>query len=455
MRPTPLNRSARFQARRGCVRVVVLVVVWCVPALVLAQSPPDARSPASAGQGESAAAQPARSEAAAEDVQAGQEAPQMRRPAGEAAPAVPDARAALAQLEAQINAMLTPDGLVAPDAAVEGDVGDRADRLPASERLERIASRSREVARQHEGRPTIEYQARQVELRAYNALAQDAVAHDRAAEASYRLTQLRNAATRAKRADNRFAEATGGFWLLLADLTDINRNTADIAGRQAQAVSKLEAYLDAHEADATPEAIGTRVTAALIRLHTQRGDNARACELLAQLREGLPAGDAHLASLSDVAAVCELIGQRAAFEVQTLSGGAWSVAGQAGSPVLIHFYADWSPHTRPMFESIEARAAAWEAAGVSLLSVSVGPTRRGAADQPWPVAQASWTGPGPVSALDVRGLPWLVVLDERGVVRSAGQSDAVFERLDDLLESRDAAETDPPAPDTGSAGDQG
>ncbi len=344
-------------------------------------------------------------------------------------PPIDDA-AALAQLEAEIDEMLTPDGLVAPPpegGRRVGDAGTGEAATPPQKRLEQIASTSNTIARNNPDQPRVQYQAQQVEMRAYHALAQDAVVNDRAAEASYRLTQLRNAATQTRQSENRFAAATGDFWLLLADLIDINRNVAALPQRQAKATAKLEAYLTAHEVQATPEPITTQVKAALIRLHHQSGNNARACELLAELREELPADDPRRLALADAAAVCELIGEAVAIEVTTLAGERWTSA-SIEQPVLVHFYADWSPQSVALFEVLAARGEALAQAKTRRLSISIGPTTRKAGDQPWPVAESSLALDGPAQRLGVKGLPWLILLDGAGQVVAVGQSEAVIDR---------------------------
>jgi len=369
--------------------------------------------------------------------------PPPEAPPETATPPAASDQAAIAQLQAEIDAMLRPDGLVAPGSAAKDD--------EPRDRLETIASRSNRIALDNQDQPAVQYQARQVELRAYHALAQDAVIHDRAAEASYRLTQLRNAAQQTRRSDNRFAAATGDFWLLLADLIDINRNVRGVAKRQAKAASKLEAFLADHEARQTPEPITTQVKAALIRLHTQSGRNARACALLAELRQTLAADDPRLRSLADAAAVCELLGRRVPFELVTRSGGRWSNH-EPASPVLVHVYADWSPQSVAVFEALASHAEALSAAKTRVLSVSVGPTSRGADDQPWPLAEATLAEDGVLSRLGVKGLPWLVLFDAEGRITAVGQTQAVIDRALALLkEASGPVEAAEPTPEDAGA----
>ncbi|NBC11560.1 MAG: hypothetical protein GVY24_07500 [Planctomycetes bacterium] len=363
--------------------------------------------------------------------------------------------AAIAQLRAEIDAMLRPDGLVAPPSPDPGDEaeGAKPEQAPADAprtRLEQIASKSNAIARQNLDQPDVQYQAQQVELRAYHALAQDAVINDRAAEASYRLTQLRNAANQARRSDNRFATATGDFWLLLADLIDINRNVSAVAQRQTKAAAKLEAFLADHKERDTPEPITTQVKAALIRLHTQSGRNARACELLAELREQLPPEDPRLVSLADAAAVCDLIGRRVSFEVLTESGQRWSNR-ELKTPVLVHVYADWSPQSVAVFDALASHAEALSAAKTRVISISVGPTSRGEADQPWALAEATPAEDGVAARLGVKGLPWLVLFDAEGRVAAVGQTQAVIDRalaMEDAapVEAAKPSRDDPPSP---------
>jgi len=367
----------------------------------------------------------AQEQAAAPQAADQQTAEQDEAPA-QVEPAEPsDADAAVRKLRAEIDAMLTPEGLVAADDAVADGAGYDQRRR----RIAEIAATSNTIAGEHEDDPDLQYVARQNEMRAYHALAQDAAANGRPAEASYRLTQLRNAAQETRDTDNAYAPATGGYWLLVADLTDLNRAAAPVAQRQPRAIERLSAYLAAHPDGQTPEAIGTQVRMALVRLYDQAGRNAEACAQLADLRQRLDADDARLAALADVAATCERVGKPVELELDTIDGSAWSLADHAGRRVLIHVYADWAPQSKAVFEALSGSRAALAEAGVSVLSLSVGPTRRTAAQQAWPIGVASAKEGGVLDGLGVRGVPWLMVIDAEGNLARVGRTAHVIDSL--------------------------
>lgn len=347
-----------------------------------------------------------------------------------AAEASDDAAAAVLRLRAEIDAMLTPEGLVAPS--------DPQANVEQRKRIAEIAATSNTIAGSNDDNPDLQYVARQNEMRAYHALAQDAAANDRPAEASYRLTQLRNAAQETRHTDNAYAPATGDYWLLVADLTDLNRAAMPLAKRQPEAIRRLAGYLETHPDGQTPETIGTQVRMALVRLYDQAGHNPEACAALAELRDRLDAEDPRLAALADVAATCDRLGKPVAAELTTLAGETWSLADHAGRRVLIHVYADWAPRSTAVFEVLSQSHDALGEAGVDVLSVSVGPTQRTAEQQAWPVATASAKEGGVLDQLGVRGVPWLLVVNEQGELAQVARTPQVVERL--LTPPAEAAE---------------
>lgn len=337
--------------------------------------------------------------------------------AGEVAPL------SIEQLERQIGQLLTPAGMLAPAE------GPGASNLSQRQELERIAGASNRLAQSEADRSTLVVRARQVELRAYHALAQDATAGDRAAEASYRLAQLRNAAEQARGADGPEAAATADFWLLVADLTDVHRVGGSVVDRQRAAIRRLGAFLEAHEAASVPAAIDSQVRAARVRLLDEVGRNAEAAEGLGVLAERLGADDPLVVGLADVADRAAMVGREVDVSLTTVDGERLALRSLRGRRVLVHVFADSVASSTAMFEAIAAAQGRLAEAEVAVVSISAGPTVRTAAEQAWPLAVAPVEVGGPLDRLQVRGLPLLMVLDAGGRVTAVGRSEAVFASL--------------------------
>lgn len=73
-------------------------------------------------------------------------------------------------------------------------------------------------------------------------------------EVDRRLSRLRAAARRAKAIDQPTAGAVGDFWLMTADLFDVNRSALDATARRRQTRQLLEAHLEQHAAGPTAKA---------------------------------------------------------------------------------------------------------------------------------------------------------------------------------------------------------
>ncbi len=83
------------------------------------------------------------------------------------------------------------------------------------------------------------------------------------------LSRLRAAARRVKALDTPAAAAIGDFWLMTADLFDINRLALPLVERQRQAAQVLDEYLDRHPRGPASEQVATAVK----RLSAARGLN--------------------------------------------------------------------------------------------------------------------------------------------------------------------------------------
>ncbi len=147
--------------------------------------------------------------------------------------------------------------------------------------------------------PEASLEARQVQLRAFHSLVMRSFTRGDPAEAGLRLTQLRGAAERTRRARTPDARAVAGYWLLIADLIE--------GGDGLDVVERLRAFVDElREEEATPLVASIRVAmgVAWVRAAAEQGMVEEACGEYAELLELVQANDPRLTPLADVAAGC-------------------------------------------------------------------------------------------------------------------------------------------------------
>ncbi len=347
------------------------------------------------------------------------------------ADAATPASMSLDDLRTQLDALLAPTGVPI----------EQFEESP-NRQLVDLAAKSGVLSR-NAADPQTKLEANQLEMRAYNALAQSAQQADRPGEASLRVTQLRSAAQQTRQLQFDDAEAAGAFWLLQADLIDLNRNTPDLAQRQAGAIERLEAFLDSPEA---PPAMKTDVKLALLRLYEQAGRSEDAAALLLDLRRTLSSQDPRREQLHDARRVLDMLGEPIAVDVNTTRQQDWSLADQRGRPVLIHVYADAAPTSVALFEPIGQLQQTLGEEGVSVLSLAVNSSTADRDDNAWPIAEVN-DEDAVLRTLGVRSLPWLVVVDADGKVAAVGQTGAVLDRVPrPATDTAEPAEPAEPAP---------
>ncbi len=307
--------------------------------------------------------------------------------------------AMLAALRAQLQTLIAQAG-----------VPDKAKRATANKQLDAVAMQSAELAKQlKDDRQRLE--ARYVELAARNVLLKDAQSRGDKREQSYQAGQLRTAAWSAKRLKLAPAGALGDFWLLQADLHDLNMSTEKLNERQRGAIELMERFLRAQGASvqreseeqlprarsnvvrgganngvaeqrdredaAAKQTIVRDVRVALLRLYDQQGRSVDAARLLAQLQPQ-PArryGDKSDALFGQYS-YTNLIGQQ--FDANLRLGRdaagtpiVWSSRDRLGKVVLIHF---WSPSFEPTtraFRALKSAVDRHKASGFEVHSVRV------------------------------------------------------------------------------------
>lgn len=389
--------------------------------------------------------------ASAQDSQLQQQA-QVEPQAGQQAEAAP-AEADLVVVREQLDQLLSDAGL---------PVGDERDATAA--RIEALAQRSNTISQQATS-PRAKLEASNLELRSYNALAQEAYRNDFPEEASLRQRQMRDVAAQAKAIPEPAAETVGDFWLLQADLMELNNARPDEASqRQREAITLLERFVtarqqagDAVEFDDAARKIATDVRLSLLRLYDDRGDSVKACATVNHLRAQADATDdaALREQLARWYGYCPVLGQRFEATLPTRDGGVWRSADAQGNPVLLHLWASWWPASWPSFETLTAEHARIAERGVTLVSIDLGPPPPAKLKQ-----QASGRGPAadeaewtqcrqPAGVMDlqalfhIRALPRYVLLDAQGHVQALGGSLAILEQVP---QSPTPATTTDPAP---------
>ncbi|MEX1089823.1 MAG: hypothetical protein WEC36_11455 [Phycisphaeraceae bacterium] len=364
-----------------------------------------------------------------QQAQSPQTAGQQQGPAAAQSPSSPD----LARVQAELESALVALGLP-----------DEATRKAAAQQLDRLAQTSASLATLSP-LPDDKLAARNLELQAYNTLAQQAQQDAQPAEVNRRVAQMRQTVDDVKQSTDPQAQALGEFWNLQADLVQINQSGQSQDGRQKAAIGRLERFL------ARPEAVGQntlghgitgQAALTLLRLYDQRGMSDKACRLAEQLARDPECEPQVKAALEEGFACCAALGQRFDANLATRDGGTWKSSQHLGRFVLIHFYADWFA---PGAEDLEALRAARQRPGnkpaLTILSVCVATPAGKAQDQPaapkamagidWPIYDE---GPQQVSLsrmFAVRSLPRYVLLDRLGRVMAIGGSPAILEQIGD------------------------
>jgi hypothetical protein len=252
------------------------------------------------------------------------------------------------------------------------------------DRLDALAKRSQELAGTLKD-SNAKLQARQIQLEAYNALASQARLSRDKREASYRVLQLRSAARSTRGIASPSARTLGEFWLLHADLFEINQANADKAVRSGRASERMERFLKdqgwfgnnkAQEPTggalaAGPEEaaairgreaasedkdedirlpiesiqknINRQVVLALLRLHEAQGMTATSRRLIERLKSSPKADQEIRSTLEQQYPHADALGRSFHATLRLADGSSWSSAEHQGEPVLIMFSADWYP----------------------------------------------------------------------------------------------------------------
>lgn len=207
-------------------------------------------------------------------------------------------------LTQQLDALTTPEG--GPDFAGHADakgVITQLEMLAAMPPEEMRRSESKDNKKSRRATQAEELEARQINLRARNALAQNAAIEADDQQLQEQLAALRQLAAETRSLNTPDAAATADYWLLVANLTQINASRElNYAQRQFASQHLLERFakryplLTAATADRLGAAGELAVVArlALLRLYAQTGVDRQGVLLYRQLAEHIDAGDERL-----------------------------------------------------------------------------------------------------------------------------------------------------------------
>lgn len=128
--------------------------------------------------------------------------------------------------------------------------GENLDPVQIRDLLDRLIVDATQLANVSEPGP-LQLQALSLQMQ---ATYQRIVRFPKDVEVDRRLSRMRAAARRAKAIDEATAGAVGDFWLMTADLFDINRSALDATARRQQTRQLLEGHLEKHASGPTAKA---------------------------------------------------------------------------------------------------------------------------------------------------------------------------------------------------------
>src|SRR5690606_23938952 len=109
-------------------------------------------------------------------------------------------------------------------------------------------------------------------------------------------------------------------------------------------------------ADAGSAQLLTEVKLSLLRLYDQRGESAKAVDIVQNLRASEDTPDAVMAHLDEWYSYLDLIGQPFEAKLQTTDGKMWHRAEHRGKVVLLCFLASWFKPSRLETEAVITRS---------------------------------------------------------------------------------------------------
>lgn len=397
-----------------------------VAPMVFAQDPAPASAPDTAAPAQAQPVDPAQpDDATAQSPAAAEEAARLEREARQ------DQLAAARHLAQELDRTLNEQGLIT-QRNYSRDPATTA-QAPASTpaqiraKLTELATRAGLLLRST-AVPAARFTLLQTQARIYNALAQDAAARGEELDTTRRLRQLRSTGQWLRQLDRPEADATGSYWVLLADLADTNRTDAPVEARQALAREVLSAYIDQFAEDPSGADLVLDARLALARLLDQAGNQTRVAEQLAAIGT-VDRADPRRRELELLQASVARIGRAVELDLATTRGLRWRLGEHGDGPVLVHIFADGSVGNAEMIQGLMEKIARSARGGFTVVSLRVGPEVKGGAAAAWPTLLATGQERQVLEQFGITSAPTLVWLDARGQIAAVGQTLEVFDRL--------------------------
>lgn len=314
------------------------------------------------------------------------------------------------RFEAELNALLLPDGQI--DTAQDD----------AKIKLMSLATRCGILSNS-----AMHDEVRLV-LLGYQARALAAMTSVRPVQDSGRADQLNDVAQQIAAIELPGAAAAADYWLLIADMTQQASARQSTTQRQARTENALNAFIRKHEQDpaATEYLLDTRLS--LAQLLDQRGAQRAVAKQLESIGK-LPQDSPRLSETNRLGSSVARLGRPIVFESISTRLTTWRSSDHVGKPVLIHVYADSVESSMRMIDVISRRIVEGTLSGIAVVSLRVGEPVAGSNAPPWPTLPVQLEPDGVLDQLGVTALPTLAWLDEQGRLASIGTTAAVLDQL--------------------------
>lgn len=348
------------------------------------------------------------------------------------------------ELSRELAPLLGPDGL----PRTLGDAQVRAD-------LRGVATRCDLLLRSLTD-PSALQRLYETQARVHNALVQDAAAHGEAVEVARGLGKLREAAARLADLEDDSSAAAGGYWQMLADLIDANRTIDNAADRRVFVRELLSRYvedygeLEALTPETTDYVLDARV--ALARLLDEAGEQRAALDALGPIAQAEDEHQPEHERQGEVRSVIDrgrTVGRPLELDLPLAAGGRWSLADQAGEPVLLHYYAPGHGDAPEAIAALSRAIEDAELSGFSIVSLHVGAVTDETHLPPWPLAVVGGPERQALAAAGLASVPMYVWIDADGRVAAIGKTLEVIRRFPRPADA--AGGTDLPDTDDASA----
>ncbi len=343
----------------------------------------------------------------------------------------PDLSVQISTLQDQLNRIVLPDGeLIDPDDPSQ---------------IGRLAAITTECS-------TLYVQAAdedeklhvaELELRALYALIRQSLQSNRFIETSFRLSQLRNLASRIAGFQSNHAKMIGDFWQLLADLVILNTREPDLAGRQLRAIDKLESYLRRYEASEEADRMIYDLQLCLVQLYHEAGCNRQACLLLTQIRNRSAREQTIPGDVMEAERICDWLDRPLVIHAVKTDGTLWrseQLRSELALVCLIQHNRDLMSLSAAEVNMLEDYRARIDNQDLDLSFIAIEMDNQSLESFPWPVYQLDEKSADRLRNTGIVDMPvWLIL--KKGQLQALAQTSAILNQLDLMLPSTSTVST--------------